>query len=248
MMKKDWNKRAREDACHYVSCFCREWTDETFYRWGEIQTQLVIDKFFEDQGVDPSDLIVLEIGCGAGRMTRALASRFKLVYAYDVSDQYVKIAKEKNIHLKNVVFCVNDGVSFPEIDDESVDFVFSGWTMQHMPTKEVVIKNIEEMSRVLKKDGLYKIDPAIRTHSRFKEMIISKIVTSKMVRFAAPLLGLDKLVLTPSWRGARFTEKEVVGILLRNGLTVNTLVEDDGFERFYGKQVMKKWFYGRKKT
>jgi hypothetical protein len=37
---------------------------------------------------------------------------------------------------------VNDGVSFPEVGDGSVDFVFPGWTMQHMPTQAVVIKNI----------------------------------------------------------------------------------------------------------
>jgi len=29
-------------------------------------------------------------------------------------------------------------------------------------------------------------------------------------------------------------------------LSVNTLVEEDGSERFYGKRLMKKWFYERK--
>jgi ubiquinone/menaquinone biosynthesis C-methylase UbiE len=68
--------------------------------------------------------------------------------------------------------------------------------MQHMPTKEVVIKNIEEMSRVLKNGGLYKIDPPIGARSKFKEMIIPK-----MVRFVPPLIGHYKLKLTPTYRG-----------------------------------------------
>lgn len=241
-MKSEWNRRALKNAYHYVSSFREEWDDESFYRWGEVQTQAVIDKFLEDQNFDPSDKTILEIGCGAGRMTRALASRFKLVHAYDVSDRYIQIAKEKNSHLKNIVFRVNNGLSFPEFDDESVDFVFSGWTMQHMPTKEVVVKNIEEMARILKKGGLYKIDPKITTRSRFKEFVISKLVRPIVLSF----LVKDKLKSTPTFEGVSFAEKEVVAILSRCGLSVYTLVEEDGSERFYGKRVMKKWFYGKR--
>lgn len=234
-MKKEWDQRALKNAYHFVSTFREEWDDESFYRWGEIQTQAVIDKFFEDLKIDPSNLIVLEIGCGAGRMSRALASRFKLVYAYDVSDRYIQIAKKKNSHLQNVVFHSNDGLSFPEIYDGSIDFCFSGWTMRHMPTKEVVIKNIEDMSRVLKKGGLYKIDPPIGT-------VCARIV-SKMVFSVLRLVGHYKSKSTPTYRGIRFSEKEILAVLSRCNLSVNTLVEDDGFERFYGKRSMKKWLY-----
>jgi ubiquinone/menaquinone biosynthesis C-methylase UbiE len=245
-MKEEWNKRAKEDAFHYVSSFRKEWDDESFYEWGEIQTQRVIDKFLNALNIDPSELVVLEIGCGAGRMSRALASRVKQVYAYDVSEEYIRVAKEKNSHLNNVIFAVNDGVSFPEINNESIDFVFSGWTMQHMPTRETVIKNIGEIGRVLRKGGIYKIDPVVRTHPKSVETLISKAVDSRIVGFFAPLFGMDKLVLTSTWRGARFDEKEMCEILSRNGLTVNTVVEDDGLESFQGKKVMRKWFYGKK--
>jgi ubiquinone/menaquinone biosynthesis C-methylase UbiE len=245
-MKEEWNKRAKEDAYHYVSSFRREWDDESFYEWGEIQTQRVIDKFLKALTIDPSELVVLEIGCGAGRMSRALASRVKLVFAYDVSEEYIRIAKEKNSHLNNVIFTVNDGMSFPEINDESIDFVFSGWTMQHMPAKEIVIKNIGEIARVLRNGGLYKIDPIVGTHSKAVERLISKAVDSRVVSFGASLFRIDKLVLTSTWRGARFNEKEMVEILSRNGLTINTIVEDDGLESYHGKKVMRKWFYGKK--
>ena len=245
-LKEEWNKRAKEDAFRYVSCFRKDWNDKSFYAWGEIQTRIVIDKFLKAQNIDPSGWAVLEIGCGAGRMSRALASRFKCVLAYDVSDEYIQIAREKNSHLRNVVFTVNDGMSFPEVDNGSIDFVFSGWTMQHMPTQAVVIKNIAEIGRVLKNDGLYKIDPVINAHSQIVETIISKAISSRMTRFCAPLIGIDKFVVTPTWRGARFAEEELFAVLSRNGLTVNTLVEDDGLKIFQGKKVMRKWFYGKK--
>jgi ubiquinone/menaquinone biosynthesis C-methylase UbiE len=243
-IRSEWNKRAEENAYHYVSTFREEWDDESFYRWGEVQTQVVIDRFLKDQAFDPSDRTMLEIGCGAGRMARTLASRFKLVYAYDVSDRYIQIAREKNSYLKNVVFRVNDGLSFPEIEDESVDFVFSGWTIQHMPTKDIVVKNIKEIARTLKKGGLYKIDPRITAPSRFKEFAMSKLVRPIVL----PFLVKDKLKSTPTFTGVAFTEKELVAILSRSGLTANTLVEEDGSERFYGKRVMKKWFYGKKES
>lgn len=245
-LKEEWNKRAKEDAFRFVSCFRKDWNDESFYAWGEIQTHIVIDKFFQAQNIDPSGWAVLEIGCGAGRMSRALASRFKRVFAYDVSDEYVQIAREKNSHLQNVVFTVNDGTSFPEVSESSIDFVFSGWTMQHMPTQAVVLKNIAEIGRVLKDGGLYKVDPVLRAHSKTVETIISKIVGSRITKFCAPLFGIDKLVVTPTWRGARFTEKELFTAFSSNGLTVNTLVEDDGLESFQGKKTMRKWFYGKK--
>jgi 2-polyprenyl-3-methyl-5-hydroxy-6-metoxy-1,4-benzoquinol methylase len=244
-LKEEWNRRAEKNAFHYVSAFKKDWDEESFYRWGEIQTRLVIDKFFESLGVDPSGLTALEIGCGAGRMSRALASRFKTVFAYDFSEEYVSIAKKNNSHLTNVTFAVNDGVSFPEIENESFDFVFSGWTMQHMPTKAVVIKNIEELARVLRKNGVYKIDPATIS-SRTKEKIISKIAKSKTARIIAPVFGVDRLFLGPTWRGARFEEKELLSVLFRNKLSAKTLLETDGVELYYGKKVMRKWFYGEK--
>jgi SAM-dependent methyltransferase len=245
-LKEEWNKRAKEDAFRYVSCFRKDWSDESFYAWGEIQTHIVIDKFFQTQNIDPSGWAVLEIGCGAGRMSRALSSRFKCVLAYDVSEKYIQIAREKNSHLKNVVFTVNDGTSFPEVSDGSIDFVFSGWTMQHMPTQAVVFKNIAEIGRVLKAGGLYKVDPVLRTHSKTVETIISKVVGSRIPKFWAPLFGIDKLVVTPTWRGARFAEEELFTAFSSNGLTVTTLVEDDGLESFQGKKTMRKWFYGKK--
>ena len=245
-MKEEWNKRAKENSFYYVASFSRDWNDESFYSWGEIQTQIIVDRFFKDLHVDTSDLVMLEIGCGAGRITRALASRFRRVFAYDVSEEYVRVAKEKNGHLKNVVFAVNDGVSFPEIEDESLDFVFSGWNMQHMPTKEIIIKNIEEMARILKPGSFYKIDPRVTEHSPSVENIVSRLVRSKAIRSLASLFGLNQMVITPTWRGARLREQEICDALAGNGLSAHSTLENDGWNKIGGKMVLRKWFHGQK--
>jgi ubiquinone/menaquinone biosynthesis C-methylase UbiE len=238
-MKKDWDTRALKNAYHYISSFRNEWDDDSFFRWGEIQTQAVIDKFFLDLKIDPAKLVILEIGCGAGRMSRALSSRFKFVYAYDVSDEYIKIAKKKNRNVQNIVFRSNDGLSFPEIADESIDFCFSGWTMLHMPTKEVVIKNIEEMSRFLKKGGLFKIDPPV-------EKVSLRHLILKLFSYLPKHIRPYRLKSNVTYIGTSLNKKEVMSILSQCGLNANISIELDGFERYGGKRVMKKWFYGRK--
>ena len=35
-MRKDWDKRARENAPHYIVNSSKEWKDRDFYRSGEI--------------------------------------------------------------------------------------------------------------------------------------------------------------------------------------------------------------------
>src|ERR1035438_1135786 len=86
-MRRDWDQRARENARYYVATGQKEWSDEEFFEAGE---QELRDHILNDlgnicQGKDPKAMKVLEIGCGAGRVTRALARYFGEVYAVDIS-------------------------------------------------------------------------------------------------------------------------------------------------------------------
>lgn len=240
-MKKDWNDRAEKNPYHYVSSFRKDWDETSFFEWGEQQTKNAVDVFLKAQGFDPHDKVVLEIGCGPGRMTRALASRFSKVFAYDVSDKYIKMAIEKNSHLNNVNFYTNDGLTFPQVENESVDFAFSGWTMMHMPNKQVVEQNLREMARVLKKGGIYKIDPTIAEPNKLKGIARSKPFKPILSYFVIR----DKLKITPTYEGVVFKEKEMLSILTALGLTANTLSEpEDGV--LSENTLMRKWFYGKK--
>src|ERR1022692_946154 len=68
-MRREWNRRARENARHYVVTGQHEWTDEEFYQSGQIamEEEILNDLANVCQGRDPKDMRVLEIGCGAGR-------------------------------------------------------------------------------------------------------------------------------------------------------------------------------------
>src|SRR5579859_1571408 len=94
-MRDDWDQRARENARYYVATGTRDWTDEDFFASGEktVAEQILNDMENICQGKPPSQMRVLEIGCGAGRVTRALANVFGEVHAVDVSGEMVRQAQ-----------------------------------------------------------------------------------------------------------------------------------------------------------
>src|SRR5579864_784119 len=105
-MRRDWDERARENARYYVSTGKKDWTDEEFFRSGEqtVSEEILTDMINICQGKDPKQMRVLEIGCGAGRITRALAGVFGEVYGVDISGEMVRqaslaLADHPNAHL-----------------------------------------------------------------------------------------------------------------------------------------------------
>ena len=95
-MQRDWDARARENARYYVATGNTEWSDEEFFASGEqaIAEDILTDMTNICQGKDPKAMRVLEIGCGAGRLTRALANLFGEVHAVDVSGEMIAQSAE----------------------------------------------------------------------------------------------------------------------------------------------------------
>ena len=94
-MQRDWDERARENARYYVATGNTDWSDEEFFASGEkaIAEDILTDMINICQGKDPKAMRVLEIGCGAGRLTRALANLFGEVHAVDVSGEMIARAR-----------------------------------------------------------------------------------------------------------------------------------------------------------
>ena len=94
-MRSDWDERAKENAMHYVDTSRTDWTDEEFFASGEQQIAEDIRTDMENvcQGQNPRDMRILEIGCGAGRLTRAFARLFGEVHAVDISGEMVAAAR-----------------------------------------------------------------------------------------------------------------------------------------------------------
>jgi ubiquinone/menaquinone biosynthesis C-methylase UbiE len=157
-MRTEWDERARENARFYVNTASTEWSDDEFFETGErnIEQYILTDMGNICQGKPPEQMSVLEIGCGAGRLTRALARVFGRVYAVDVSPEMIQIAKDKlaaqpNVHLYN-----NNGVDLTALPDVTFDFAFSYIVFQHIPSFEVLLSYCREVARRLRPGGLFK--------------------------------------------------------------------------------------------
>jgi len=168
-MRRDWDRRARENARHFVATEQREWTDEEFFRSGQIEMEedILTDLTNVCQGRDPKDMRVLEIGCGAGRMTRALAAYFGEVYAVDISREMVRQARQAVADFPNAHVIRNNGKDLSAVTPHwwgrlgigrglEFDFAFSVIVFQHIPNRAIIENYVREVHRMLRPGGLFK--------------------------------------------------------------------------------------------
>ncbi len=84
LMRRDWDDRARKNALFYILDSRGDWDSESFFQSGEDDYQVFVEPVLERIGFNPTGKVMLELGCGAGRMTRSFAARFNTVYALDI--------------------------------------------------------------------------------------------------------------------------------------------------------------------
>lgn len=157
--KNKWNKLAKDNAMYYVVSKKGRGIDEgQFKETGEenYNEHIAQDDIVTQKLGNFSDKKVLNIGCGVGRLEECMSPHFDKVFGVDISEIMVEKAKERLSGLSNVEVVATDGMSFP-YNQDYFDFIFSYIVFQHMPSKDVVKKNFEEIYRTLKKGGVAKI-------------------------------------------------------------------------------------------
>jgi len=168
-MRADWDARARENARYYVNTATEEWTDETFFASGErtVAEEILTDMTNICQGRDPKQMKILEIGCGAGRVTRAFANLFGEVHAVDVSGEMVARATRAVEAFPGAHIYQNNGMDLAVIPGDNYDFAFSTIVFQHIPSREVIENYVREVARLLRPGALFKFqvqgDTSVRT-------------------------------------------------------------------------------------
>ena len=157
-MRRDWDERARENARHYVSTGKTEWSDEEFFRSGEqtVSEEILTDMTNICQGIEPKQMRVLEIGCGAGRITRALSGLFGEVHAVDVSGEMVAKARLALSDRPNAFVYQNNGKDLSVIGERQFYFAFSTIVFQHIPSYDVIESYVREVYRLLRPGALFK--------------------------------------------------------------------------------------------
>src|SRR6266446_3868766 len=112
--------------------------------------------FLLENVVDSSD-VVLEIGCGIGRVGKQLASRCRKWIGCDVSAKMLKLAAERLREFPNVELVETSGYDLKPITDVSVDLVYCTAVFMHLEQWDRY-NYVEEAFRVLRAGGKLYVD------------------------------------------------------------------------------------------
>ena len=158
-MKKDWDKRADEDAYFFVTTsdvinekkFWKSYgiRDEILSMNTPIYSEIIGNK-------DPKYMRILEIGCGIGRIMSMMAEIFGEVIGVDVSKKMIEIAKEKLSKFQNCKVYENNGKELSMFSDNYFDFCYSVIVFQHVPNKEIISNYVKETARILKPGSVFR--------------------------------------------------------------------------------------------
>ncbi len=160
-----WDERARENPFYFVDnrIDYRSPDLERFWAQGEATVDAVLSPL--GASLESGDVVV-EIGCGVGRLTRTLSERVQRVIALDVSEEMIALARVHNPELANVTWLVGDGSSLSGVQEGCADACFSHVVFQHIPDPAVTLGYVTEMGRVLRRGGWAAFgvsnDPSIR--------------------------------------------------------------------------------------
>lgn len=155
------------------------------------------------QTYKPSTSKVLDLGCGTGLNTVAIAKAFPETVAIDVDKQVIKPAKEFlkkfNLHIPVLVY---DGKKLP-FKNKSFDLITCIEVFEHAPDYDSLLK---EIVRVIKPDGILHITapnkwwPIEGHYQLWFLSYLPKRWADRYVRLFKKGLGYENVFLVPTYK------------------------------------------------
>lgn len=174
LMKQQWQQMALQNPFFGITS------------WAEFENPERVDlDYFWDIGAtharnllarvplgDTSQLSMVEIGCGMGRMTHFFATRFSRVWALDISGEMIRRAGEYWAELGNVSFVEGSGDDLQPIADADADFVLSFYVLNHVTDPQAVLSYVRETGRVLKPGGWALLHMRVRDFPKWSARLL----------------------------------------------------------------------------
>ncbi|ELZ47683.1 methyltransferase type 11 [Halorubrum distributum JCM 9100] len=129
------------------------------YAWPEVES------FLEGR----SGAVALDVGCGNGRHTEALAARAEVAVGVDLSrgllDEAVARARDRGF-ADAAAFVHGDAGALP-VRDDAVDLAVYVATLHHLSPRATRVESLNELARVLAPDGVALVSAWSTAHDRF---------------------------------------------------------------------------------
>jgi SAM-dependent methyltransferase len=230
-MREAWDRRARKDAYYYVETAHWDGDVEAFYALGEERARSFVDPVLADLPRPAAECDALDLGCGVGRFSRALAGRFREVLGVDVSQEMIRRARAAHppAEFPNLRFEAGDGLSLPDADS-SRDFVFSYEVIQHMPSEDVIRANLREVARVLRPGAMALLHVKTKQEGGGAKGLAARLLPDAAIVAAKRAMGRDELVGDASFRGTAVPHERLAEVFGDAGLEIRELREDPTHE------------------
>jgi SAM-dependent methyltransferase len=160
-----WEALAQEDALWAI---CADparrnggWNEQEFFAAGERELETVFHHLHRLNITIDASSPALDFGCGAGRLTRALAVRFSECWGVDISANMIEKARALNGNHPRCKFWLNQENRLRKFDEATFGFIYSSLALQHIDPK-FVPDYLKELVRVLRPGGVMVFQVADR--------------------------------------------------------------------------------------
>src|ERR1700722_8543946 len=164
-LQREWDALGASDPLGTTDPSARvgRWNPDEFFASGEREISVAMEKLRE-LGVSFYSGIALDFGCGAGRLTQALARRFQSVYGVDIAPSLIEQAKRLS-RSEKCHYLINGRDDLRIFPPEFFDFVYTSTALQYMEP-HYSTKYIGEFLRILRPGGVLVFDLPERVKPR----------------------------------------------------------------------------------
>jgi ubiquinone/menaquinone biosynthesis C-methylase UbiE len=226
--QREWDHLAAEDAMFAICSIPGsrgKWSREQFFAAGESEIEAVLAGL-ETQGWVPVNRRALDFGCGLGRLSRALSTRFEEVWGVDVSPEMIRGAQRLNEDRPSCRFVLNDRGDLNGIPSDGFDLVLSLITLQHVTRADPIRSYVREFVRVAAPGGyvVFQLPVHVSWRARYHPArVASRLLWASPVRPKALRTALSGHATSLS----ALPEHEVRAILTAAGAEVLAAFPDN---------------------
>ena len=168
------------------------WDDDEFLASGVTEIQPAVDRLAE-LDILPERSRALDFGCGAGRLSNALAMHFESVVGVDISPPMLEQARRLDRSGGRIDFHLNESADLSAFDDDSFDLVYSDLVLQHLPP-EIAEGYVREFARVVRPGGAMVLGVPESVRPTFKGYVfrwvpwpVIRVAQKVLLRYPAPM-------------------------------------------------------------
>jgi SAM-dependent methyltransferase len=180
-LRQDWDAFGKNDPLWAIITDPKKrgnkWDVSEFFETGVGEIRQLME-YIESVGVAIPRNKALDFGCGAGRLSQALAGYFAEVHGVDVAPSMIDLARRYNRCGDKCTYHLNDCSSLALFGDDTFDLVYSNITLQHIDPVNAK-KYIREFVRVLAPGGLLVFQlpgAAARRVARAKHVMAAQLL------------------------------------------------------------------------